>query len=214
MHFLENGISEGRQFTTPESVARALSRLAPDIHEEMLAINHRIEIEPSEETINSAVDPLLSRGVRVGVFCNSCGNFFMQEIANLVQWQLKALDIDFHIRTEESDFSELFDIRIFVAPHEFFWLGRGETWRKLAGARGSVLFNVEQIQTPWFCVAFPFLIKAPLVLDINLHSAILLRRIGCNAIYFMPPYLSKCKYTSPQPDVSQIELVRGYKFFA
>jgi hypothetical protein len=38
------------------------------------------------------------------------------------------------------------------------------------------LYNVEQPQTPWFCRAFPLLLKAPLVLDINLQSAAILRR--------------------------------------
>jgi hypothetical protein len=211
-HFLEAGVWEGRRFTTPELFARALSRSAPVIRDAFSEVNERLAQDYGEEAINSAASPLTSRGARIGVYCSSHGNFFMQEIADLVQWQLKALQINSHIRTENSDINEAFDVRIFVAPHEFFRLGQGANWRALAGAPGSVLFNVEQVQTSWFCVGFPFLIQAPIILDINFHSAMLLREMGCNAIHFAPPYLDECKYTSPQCDVSHVELVRGYKF--
>ena len=36
--------------------------------------------------------------------------------------------------------------------------------------------------------------------------------MGLNALHYMPPYLSKCPYTVSQPDVSGVDLVRGYAF--
>jgi glycosyltransferase involved in cell wall biosynthesis len=211
-NFLGDGIRNGRPFTTPNLVARALSRLAPDIQEASLEVNERLSSDSCEQQIQKAADLLVSAGYKVAVYCNSLGNFFMQEIANLVYWQLKALGINTYLRTEESELNESFDIRIFVAPHEFFWLGRGETWRELASAPGSVLYNVEQAQTKWFCAALPYLIRAPLVLDINFQSAILLRQLGRNSIHYMPPYLPACPYTIPELDASQIEHLRGYVF--
>ena len=136
----------------------------------------------------------------------------MQEIANIVHWQFKALGIDSYLRSEKSEMDEKFDIRVFVAPHEFFWLGQGENWQAFANLPGSVLFNVEQIQTSWFCKGFPFLVQAPLVLDINFQSAVLLKKMGCNSIYYMPPHLQGCNYATKQLDVSHIELLRGYDF--
>lgn len=211
-HFLEHGIRERRRFTTPEIVARALSRLDPEIDAASRAVRRALLCEGAEDAIRVAAAPFVAHGVKIGVYCNSQANFWMQEIANLVQWQLKALKIDAQLRTEESDIDEDFDLRIFVAPHEFFRFGAGENWKRLAGAAGSVIFNTEQLQTHWFSWAFPFVIEAPLILDLNIQSAVLLRQMGCNALQYMPPYLPGCGYTAPQLDVSRIELVRGYAF--
>ena len=211
-HFLHAGLKEGRRFTTSELFARALSRLNAESQDALWAARQALAAQSGDDDILGAAAPVASSGARIGVFCNSHGNFFMQEIANLVHWQLSALNFDSQLRTEKSDLAEVFDIRIFVAPHEFFWLGQGENWRRLVKASGTVLFNVEQVQTAWFCKGLPFLLEAPLVLDINFQSAILLRRMGCNAIHYMPPYLQDCSYTRSQPDVSEVELVRGYEF--
>lgn len=211
-HFLEYGIREGRQFTTPVIVARALSQSSAEIEAALQTTRCALAAESGENDILAAAAPLSLQRTKIGIFCNSHGNFFMKDIADLVDWQLRALNIDAHLRTEESDPHEGFDLRIFVAPHEFFWLGKGETWKPMAGAPSSVLFNVEQMQTQWFCRAFPYLLTAPLIFDLNFQSAILLRKAGCKVVHYMPPYLSEGSYTSPQPDVSDIELVRGYEF--
>jgi hypothetical protein len=211
-HFLNHGIWEGRRFTTPDIVARALSQSSTEIHAALKTSRRAAAAQSGENAIFAAAAPLSLQRTKIGIFCNSHGNFFMQEIANLVQWQLTALNIDAHLRTEESDPVEHFDLRVFVAPHEFFWLGKGESWKVIANTPGSVLFNVEQMQTPWFCRAFPYLLKAALVLDINFQSAVLLRKAGCHVVHYMPPYLPECSYTSPQLDVSHVELVRGYAF--
>lgn len=211
-HFLTYGITEGRRFTTPELVARAFSHLAPEIDNAIREGRERLHVSSAAEAIKHASLPLARRGLTVAVYCNSHGNFYMQEIANLLFWQLTALGIQAHQRTEEAPQGERFDIRIFVAPHEFFWLGRGEIWKSLAKVSGSVLFNVEQVQTPWFCKGFPLLLEAPLVLDISLQSASLLRHLGINSLHYMPPYIDGCKYTTYQEDVSHIEIIRGYEF--
>jgi hypothetical protein len=211
-HFLRDGFGQGRPFTTSGLVASALSRLAPDIQNSLLEVNERLSSDSGEEQIRTAAQPLVTSGCKVAVYCNSFGNFFMQEIANLVYWQMRALGIDCHLRTEESNLNERFDIRIFVAPHEFFWLGRGPMWANLAGSSSSVLYNVEQAQTKWFCRGIPYLTQAPLVLDINFQTAVLCRSFGCNSIHYSPPYLPACRYTVPELDASHIEHLRGYKF--
>src|SRR5207237_59191 len=133
--------------------------------------------------------PLRRRGVKIGVFCSSLGNFFMREIADLLAWGLEAEGITAIQRDETGSLEEPFDLRIFVAPHEFFWLGAGREWTSLASAANSVLYNVEQAQTSWFCRAIALLLQAPLVLDINFQTAEILRRAGCNAVHFMPGHL-------------------------
>ncbi len=211
-HFLECGLDEGRRFTTSEFVARAIAKADSKIRSAADTIRQQAQIAAAEEVCTKATQSFLDHKVKFGIFSNSRGNFFMQEIANLLAWQLQAFGIDAHLRTEEGQMQEAFDVRIFVAPHEFFFLGNGPSWRHLAAADGSVLYNVEQMQTQWFCLAFPLLLNAPLILDINFQSAELLRQVGCNAVHFMPPYLARCPYTRSQVDVSHIEVMRGYEF--
>jgi hypothetical protein len=211
-HFVHYGLKEGRRFTTSHLFARALSRSNAESQDALWAVHQALAAQSGDDYIWAAAAPVASSSAKIGVYCNSLGNFFMQEIANLVHWQFSALNFDSQLRTEESDPAEAFDIRIFVAPHEFFWLGQGAIWRHLVQASGTVLFNVEQVQTAWFCKGLSFLLEAPLVFDLNFQSAVLLRRMGCNAIHYMPPYLEDCSYTRSQPDVSEVELVRGYEF--
>src|SRR5213078_3261180 len=115
-------------------------------------------------------------------------------------------------RDETGNPEESFDLRVFVAPHEFFWLGAGPEWTGLARAANSIMYNVEQAKTQWFARAFPLLLQAPLVLDINFQTATILHRAGCNAVHFMPGHLPDARYAQPCLDISEIELTKGYRF--
>lgn len=211
-HFFDYGLNEGRHFTTSDLVARAIAKADPEIRRAANTFKQRAQRGAEDHICTKVTQPFLDHKVRIGIFCNTQGNFFMQEIANLLAWQLNAFGIDVHLRSEGSQINEVFDLRIFVAPHEFFYLGDGSGWKHLSAAKGSVLYNVEQMQTKWFCRAFPLLLDAPLVLDINFQSAEVLRKAGCNAVHFMPTYLADCPYTRPQSDISHIEVARGYEF--
>jgi hypothetical protein len=82
----------------------------------------------------------------------------------------------------------------------------------VASAANSIMYNVEQAQTQWFGRAFPLLMQAPLVLDMSLQTAMILRRAGCNAVHFMPGHLPGARYAQPCLDISEIELTKGYRF--
>jgi hypothetical protein len=125
---------------------------------------------------------------------------------------LRKCGIEAFLRHEESDKDENFDIRVVIAPHEFFFLGKGTTWQQFAARPDTVLYNVEQMQTQWFCRTFSLLLKAPLILDISPQTAQILQKLGCNSIFFMPGYLDDTRYTASQLDISHIELVKGYGF--
>jgi len=211
-HFIRYGLPEGRRFTTPAGVARLLAALAPQL-ETAHAAYHTAAVRA---LANNEAIPLAAwfqeKDVHIGVFCNAEGNFYMQEIAELLVAGLQALGIRAVLRDETAGRDEAFALRVFVAPHEFFTIGRGRAWRDAAGARNSVLYNVEQLQTPWFCRTFQTLMMAPLLLDINFQSAEILRHIGSDVVHFMPGHLAASPYTVPQEDVSDIELARGYAF--
>jgi hypothetical protein len=185
-HYLAHGLDEGRQFTSSEVVARALVKV-----DSVLKRARDKYIATANEALSQIGDSasakfLYKGGVKIGVFHSSVGNFYMREFADLLVWSLEAEGYNAVHRDETSSEEEPFALRLFVAPHEFFTLGEGRSWVDIAAAPNSVLYNVEQMQTPWFCRIFHLLLKAPLVLDVNFQSAEILRRAGCNVIHFMP----------------------------
>ncbi len=91
----------------------------------------------------------------------------MQEIANLRFWGLKQQILNVVQLDEGDNPKEEFDLRIFVAPQEFFTLGLGRDWGPVINCPGTVLYNVDQPQSSWFCRALPLLLRVPLVLDIK-----------------------------------------------
>jgi hypothetical protein len=210
LHFLLHGLREGRRFTTSESVARAMAQTQPaltDARQELLETVAQLEHE--------AIEPgtkLRQARTKIAVYCSSVGNFYMHEMADLLNAGLRHCGVDAVLRNEKSSKEEYFHLRIFVAPHEFFYLDGGLSWKDFVKLPNTVLYNVEQIQTPWFCRAFPLLLQAPLILDLNLQTAQILCESGCRAIFLMPGYLDDSAYTSPYLDISQIELTKGYRF--
>jgi hypothetical protein len=211
-HYLAHGLEEGRQFTSSEVVAGALVKL----HSVLERARDKY-IAAANETLARAGDSanakaLCKRGVKIGVFHSSVGNYYMSEFADLLVSGLRAEGCNAVQRDETNSKEEPFALRVFVAPHEFFTLGEGRSWVDVVGAPNSVLYNVEQMQTPWFCRIFNLLLTAPLVLDANFHSAEILRRAGCNIVHFMPGYLPTSLYARPCLDMSEVELVMGYAF--
>jgi hypothetical protein len=211
-HFLNYGLKEARHFTNSSVVARLLARMDPELKKArdrfIGAANEAVKAGDNSEL----ADLFRQKKIRIGVFWNSQGNFFIREIAEILVWGLCAEGIDAVLRDERADKNEGLDLRIFVAPHEFYILGEGGTWKNFASAPNTVFYATEQPQTHWFCYAFPYLLKARLVLDINFQTAEILRRAGCNVVHFMPGYLPALPHTHPYTDISGVELVKGYSF--
>jgi hypothetical protein len=212
VHFVKHGLPQGRRFTTAASVARLLSILAPELEAAQRKFLADAGHAQSGDATAGLAGWFVARNVQIGVFVSAVGNFYMAEIAELLVWGLQALGIGASLRDETARRDEPFDLRVFVAPHEFFTLGRGRAWRDAAGAPNSVLYNVEQVQTQWFCRSFQTLMQAPLLLDINFQSSEILRHLGCEVVHFMPGHLPASPYAVPQEHVSDIELARGYPF--
>jgi hypothetical protein len=211
-HLLRRGLREGRRFTTAESIARQLARRAPELAAAQTAAREAAAQALAGQGAEPYAAWLRNKAASIGVFCNTQGNFFMQDIAVLLADGLRQCGLTTALRDEHASRTERFDLRVFVAPHEFFYLGKGIGWQDVAGAASSVLYNVEQPQTQWFCRGFPMLLKAPLLLDINFQTAALLRAAGFPAVHFMPGYMPTAPSAAPIEDVSDVELVQGYSF--
>ncbi len=128
--------------------------------------------------------------LKIGIYCSSIGNYFMTEIADLIAKSLEKIGI-IAIRLSESEHNHpTLDYNIIVAPHEFFYLGEGQSWRDFPELSRSVMINVEQPHTGWFSKSLHFLQKAAVVFDINLKSAAILEQLGLNAYYLPLGYLA------------------------
>src|ERR1035438_9354735 len=133
------------------------------------------------------IDPLaLPRRVAIGV--SSKGNFFMAEIARMIEDAFRHLGVETRL-FDDRDAGNLApdEMVIVVAPHEFFLLGDGpRLFEIFIAAPNLVMFNTEQPQTHWFAAAMKYLRIATAVLDINYESAQYLAGFGCRSFFFPP----------------------------
>ena len=67
---------------------------------------------------------------------------------------------------ETSDIETRPPICLFVAPHEFFTLGRGTDWVRDDVLSEGFMFGTEQVQTTWFNLSLPFILMSRGMLDI------------------------------------------------
>ncbi|WP_241503155.1 CgeB family protein [Komagataeibacter melaceti] len=122
----------------------------------------------------------------IGVYYNTGGNVFIHEIAADLQRSLVDAGLNCTLLDETADPANRPELCIFVAPHEFFHLGRGPLWATGNIIRDALMFNTEQPQTLWFERGIPFLLMAAGVIDICYQMAESFRRAGLPAIHFTP----------------------------
>lgn len=175
-HFMRYGAREGRSGWTLERVLEWQRPFMndPDTAHAMVNTSHK----------NNPL-PRLKAGDAVSIFCSSKGNFFFHQFSDLLCSAFKKTGIVAHVWSEENFERRTDKAKIIIAPHEFFYLGSGPTLAGDAYFADALLFNTEQLQTPWFARALEYLFRAPWILDINLQSAVILNQLGL-AAWFLP----------------------------
>jgi hypothetical protein len=181
VHYLQFGIAEGReifpvdgaggQHFPPAITYTDASSAAPD---DVFGY------------ISAPVDAsTLPKRIAIGI--SSLGNFFMAEVAYVVEDAFRNLGVQTRLFTEEQAATVAgYETLLVVAPHEFFLLGKGpEALEILRRVPRLVMFNVEQRQTQWFRVAQQYLPHASAILDISYHTARFLARAGHRS-FFLP----------------------------
>ncbi len=169
-HFMRVGIQTGRNFTTPQTVAR--------LWREVL----RESAEPPRDT---RVDASQSR---VALYVSSLGNFFMTEIADILLAGFTEAGVTAERLDEKSAPAPNATHHIVIAPHEFFVLGDGKKWARDDFVSKAILFSTEQVQTQWFARSLVFLLRAKAVADMNAQTAAILRKGGVPAITVQPGF--------------------------
>jgi hypothetical protein len=122
----------------------------------------------------------------IGVYYHSRGNYYMYPIALGLQQALVSAGASCRLLTEQDDTSQI-AIPIIVAPHEFFVLGIAPRFTEPAFLARSILYNTEQLDSPWFQTLLPFIKYAKAIIDINFHSSLVLQKWGIKSTHVLPP---------------------------
>lgn len=176
LHFLCHGAEGDKPVFQPATVAKVLGRYWQGTPSRGAAA-----------AAGGACASTLSRPLpAVAIYVSSLGNVFMRDIAEDLAADLREAGADVVILDEEAQATPSGHWKVFVAPHEFFWLGRGPEWLREDIVADSIVFNTEQVQTPWFQRALPALLMARGVIDICAQTADMLSRAGVKAVHLPP----------------------------
>lgn len=136
----------------------------------------------------------------VALGCSSLGNFFMQEISDLVACGLREAGVTVQQFDQRSlPNTQAFDAVIIVAPHEFFTLECAKSaFKLLRHTPRFYMLNTEQPQTAWFATALGYLKSADMILDMNYQSALRLNANGLRT-RFLPLGYSETYYQQFTP---------------
>jgi len=111
------------------------------------------------------------RGTEVALYLSSEGNYFFREIRDLFAAAFEELGCAARFRDERKGFSRTARVHFVVAPHEFFYLGRGKALRGRAFPPSTVLYSTEQIDSEWFGLSQKLFNKAAAVWEIDRQTA-------------------------------------------
>ena len=177
-HFIQSGALESRGRVDPEELARVMSGF------QLFDQAARALPEPQDDA--EELRRLAAETGRVGIYVSSHGNVYMDEIAEDLAADLRAAGVEVELLDERADKEARPPICLFVAPHEFFVLGRGSEWVRDDIVSHSFMFGTEQVQTKWFQLALPFVLMSRGVLDICAQTADLFAHTGVGAQHLLP----------------------------
>jgi hypothetical protein len=173
-HAICHGLSEGRKLCRGQELARLLGEL-----DRRQRFSRASEVSPEPATLATRLGP-------VAVFANTRGNAFMRDIAENLVADLLDLGVAAELRDENSSIEARPRVAIYVAPHEFFTLGRGKQWVSEDILGSGFMFSTEQLQTSWFALSLPFILMSRGVIDLCYQNVQLLNETRIPALHLFP----------------------------
>ena len=177
-HFIQSGALEGRGRVDPEDIARLLSGLA--------LFDHAARALPPDTHDASDLSSLVQDVSHVGLFVSTHGNVFMDDLADDLAADLRSAGVRVDLLDENADIDARPPTCLFIAPHEFFTLGKGSDWVRDDVLSEAFMFGTEQLQTTWFNLALPFILMSRGMLDICTQTAALFERLDMAALHVLP----------------------------
>ncbi len=128
----------------------------------------------------------------ISVYVNSQGNYFFEEIGELIAAGFQQSGLKAELRDENDGLNPSADLHLVVAPHEFFQLGMGAKLRPDDLPRNLILLNTEQPSTQWFSLAKSYFQRAYRIWDMNPTTAQMVAEQGYPADFlplgFVPDF--------------------------
>ena len=177
-HFIQSGALEGRGHVDPEDLARLMSGLA--------LFDNAVRALPPEVQDDSDLAGLVADVSHVGIFVSTHGNVFMDDLADDLAADLRSVGVRVDVLDETSDIAARPPTCLFIAPHEFFTLGRGGDWVRDDVLSEGFMFGTEQVQTSWFNLSLPFILMSRGMLDICAQTASLFERLDMASLHVLP----------------------------
>ncbi len=182
VHFMETGAAEGR---TGWSMQRALDVQRPYIRDPGAALDVLKEAGAAHPFVQFAP------GARISVYASSQGNSFFSHLRGLLVRGLCEAGFDAVPADENSPGQADGSTPLIIAPHEFYYLGRGRKLRESPHVQNALYVNTEQLHTSWFARAWPYLARARGVLDFNVQGAAILALHGIPARFLSPGFVAR-----------------------
>lgn len=198
VHFISHGADEGRRAARPTHIARTLGDLASNIP------THGVNEGSKQVSHVSHVSPT------IGLYVSSLGNVFMREIAAAIGELLRTAGHSVTESDENSDIEARPERCVFVAPHEFFFLGRGPQWVRDDVLATACMYCTEQVQTRWFWNSLHIVLMAKSVIEISAPLAAAFSEVMPSACVFP----SVCKTSLVvSPEVRTHPLLSGQRWW-
>src|SRR5438270_874706 len=94
--------------------------------------------------------------LRFALYTSSLGNYFFNEIRDLIGAGLAELGHSVEHRDERTGFAADIDWHLVIAPHEFCELGAGASLAKQVWPKNVILFNTEQPSSHWLKLSLKY----------------------------------------------------------
>lgn len=146
--------------------------------------------------------------MRFGIYTNSQGNYFHDEIAELIFKGLEDSHTVFY-RNEINGFDSDLDWHLVIAPHEFFYLGNGISLSQKEWPENVIFVTTEQIQSSWYSLAEKLFYKTKVIWDIDETSSHLICQKNYNCFHLPLGYHPKYPYYNR---IDQLPNQSGYYF--
>lgn len=177
-HFIQSGALEGRGRVNPEDLARLMGSL--------LMFDNAVRTLPAEPEAEPDLPALIADVGSIGIFVNTEGNVFMNDLAEDMATDLRSAGVTVDVLDENADIDTRPTTCLYIAPHEFFTLGRGPAWIRDDVLTQGFCFGTEQMQTKWFNIALPFMLMSRGMFDICAQTAEVFSRLDMAALHVLP----------------------------
>jgi SAM-dependent methyltransferase len=181
-HFIQSGALEGRGQVNPEDLARLLGTLT--LFDK--AVQARPTPDPETAPNDAELAELIADFGPIGIFVSTRGNVFMNDLAEDLAADLRQVGVEVLLLDETSPIDCRPPVSLYIAPHEFFILGKGPEWIRDDVLSEAFLVGTEQLQTTWFQTGLPFILMARGMLDICAQNAELFARTNMAALHILP----------------------------